>query len=127
MKILKLPKMRKEMEDAMKEVRAPLAYSEYLSINENFATSEPMSISDIVDELTVAGDAVSDEDVEDAVAGHATHTFTDAIVALDTLRRYASVHGCADSEKRIAAARKGTLTVKQLLKAPGRDYGTSFF
>lgn len=121
MKILKLN------EDAMKEVRASLAYSEYLSINENFATSEPMNMLDIVDKLTAAGNAGSDEDVEDAVAGHATPTIANAIGALDTLRRYASVHGCADSEKEIAAARKRTLTVKQLLEVPGRDYGTSVF
>ncbi|KAG0426642.1 hypothetical protein HPB47_026264, partial [Ixodes persulcatus] len=42
------------------------------------------SIADIVNELTAANDAESDEDVEDAVAGHSTPRFVDAIVALDT-------------------------------------------
>lgn len=69
-----------------KKVGALLTYSEYLSVDEDVVTAEHIS-------------AESDMDIEDAVIGHATPTFADAIVALDTLRRYASVHGCMDSEK----------------------------
>ncbi|KAG0423136.1 hypothetical protein HPB47_001073 [Ixodes persulcatus] len=56
-----------------KKVGAPLTYSEYLSVDEDVVTAEHIG-------------AESDEDVEDAVTVHATPTFADAIVALDTLR-----------------------------------------
>lgn len=87
-----------EMEDAMVQMRAPITYSEYASLD-NVITTELQSIAGIVVDLTTADNKESDVDVEQEMNDYAAPTFADAMVALDTLRHYKNVHDCVKSER----------------------------